>query len=109
MKNKKGDEMRDRWRYVSLPDWMIDNIMDPDSPEDAMIAKIDGEEEDEPAFNAYAILANLTAKESIVVQAICYDGATFDATGKAMKLSKQRVHQIYTGALKKLKLILGEV
>jgi hypothetical protein len=36
-----GDEMKDKWRYVSLPDWMLDNIMDPENPEDAMIAKID--------------------------------------------------------------------
>ena len=103
-----GDEMKDKWRYVSLPDWMLDNIMEPENPEDKMIAAIDGEVEESESFNAYGILGNLSAKESMVVQSICYDGMTFEATGKAMKLSKQRIHQIYTGALKKLKIILEE-
>jgi DNA-directed RNA polymerase specialized sigma subunit len=42
-------------------------------------------------------------KEAKIVESILYDGATFEATGKVMGLSKQRVHQIYKGALLKLK------
>jgi DNA-directed RNA polymerase sigma subunit (sigma70/sigma32) len=98
--------MKDKWRYVYLPDYMIDGLMST-SPEDAIISRLDGEEEgSEPSFSAYDILKSLQRKEAKIVESILYDGETFEATGKVMGLSKQRVHQIYKGALLKLK---GEI
>jgi len=96
-------DMKDKWRYVYLPDYMMDSLIST-NPEDELIKRLDGEEEvEEPNFSAYEILNNLSAKEAKVVESICYDGKTFEATGKAMNLSKQRIHQIYTIALAKLK------
>lgn len=95
--------MKDKWRYTYLPEWALDNIASPLSPEDELISKIDGEEEKGYNFSAYEVLAHLSPKESKVVESILFDGMTFEATGKAMRLSKQRIHQIYTGALTKLK------
>lgn len=96
--------MKDKWRYVFMPQWAIDNIAVPYNPEDDIIRRLDGEEE-EPLhpFDGYEILNKLSVKEAKVVEAILYDGMTFEATGKALRLSKQRIHQIYTGALLKLK------
>lgn len=101
------DVMKDKWRYTFQPEWALDKLAGSHNPEDEMIARIDGEVEvDKYSFDGYEILKKLTPKEAIVVQSICYDGLTFEKTGKLMRLSKQRVHQIYTGALKKLK---GEI
>jgi DNA-directed RNA polymerase sigma subunit (sigma70/sigma32) len=101
------EDMKDKWRYVFMPQWAIDNIAVPYNPEDDIIRRLDGEEE-EPLhpFDGYEILNKLSAKEKKVVEAILYDGMTFEATGKALRLSKQRIHQIYTAALLKLK---GEI
>jgi len=98
--------MKDKWRYTYLPEWALDNLSTPESPEDKIIDALDGTSEKEAPFDGYEILSKLTAKEAKVVESILYDGLTFEATGKAMRLSKQRIHQIYTGALKKLK---GEI
>lgn len=103
-------DMKDRWRYVYLPDYIIDSLLS-NNPEDQIIKGLDGEEEeeeeeDESYFSAYEILNNLSAKEARVVESICYDGKTFEATGAEMNLSKQRIHQIYTIALEKLKGVL---
>lgn len=95
--------MKDKWRYTYLPEWALDNIASPLSPEDELIDRLDGVEESDTSFSAYEVLNHLTAKEAKVVESILFDGLTFEATGKAMRLSKQRIHQIYTGALKKLK------
>lgn len=95
--------MKDKWRYTYLPEWALDNMAHPSSPEDEMINRIDGSSEKDYGFDGYEILSKLTVKEAKVVEAILYDGLTFEKTGKLMKLSKQRIHQIYTGALKKLK------
>ena len=95
--------MKDHWRYTYLPDYLMDTLV-VTNPEDDIIRRLDGEEEvDEPAFSAYDILKVLQVKEAKIVESILYDGATFEATGKVMGLSKQRVHQIYKGALLKLK------
>lgn len=99
-------DMKDRWRYVYLPDYIMDSLLS-NNPEDEIIRGLDGEEEeDESYFSAYEILNNLSAKEARVVESICYDGKTFEATGNEMNLSKQRIHQIYTAALEKLKGVL---
>jgi DNA-directed RNA polymerase sigma subunit (sigma70/sigma32) len=98
-------EGKDKWRYIYLPDYIIDSLVST-SPEDDIIRVLDGEEEEEESFSAYEILKCLGAKEASVVEKILYDGETFEATGVSMGLSKQRVHQIYKGALQKLK---GEV
>jgi DNA-directed RNA polymerase sigma subunit (sigma70/sigma32) len=100
-------KMKDKWRYTYLPQWAIDNIGVPYNPEDDIINRLDGEKE-EPLipFDGYEILKKLSAKEAKIVERILYDGMTFEATGKAMRLSKQRIHQIYTSALLKLK---GEI
>lgn len=96
-------DMKDRWRYVYLPDYIMDSLLS-NNPEDQIIRGLDGEEEEEePYFSAYEILNNLSAKEARVVESICYDGKTFEATGAEMNLSKQRVHQIYKTSLEKLK------
>jgi hypothetical protein len=100
------EDMKDKWRYTYLPEWALDNLSTPESPEDKIIDALDGTSEKEAPFDGYEILSVLTAKEAKVVESILYDGLTFEATGKAMRLSKQRIHQIYTGALKKLK---GEI
>lgn len=97
------DEMKDKWRYTYLPEWALDNLSQPYNPEDSYISKLDGEEESSVPFDGYEILNKLSVKEAKVVESILYDGLTFEATGKAMRLSKQRIHQIYTGALAKLK------
>lgn len=97
------ENMKDKWRYTYLPEWALDNLATPYNPEDAMIDSLDGTPEKDYPFDGYEILSKLTAKEAKVVESILYDGLTFEATGKAMRLSKQRIHQIYTGALKKLK------
>lgn len=98
--------MKDHWRYTYLPDYLMDTLV-VTNPEDAIISRLDGEvEEDEPSFSAYDILKCLQRKEAKIVESILYDGETFEATGKVMGLSKQRVHQIYKGALLKLK---GEI
>jgi len=100
-------DMRDKWRYVYLPDYIIDSLIST-NPEDEIIRRLDGEEEEEePYFSAYEILNNLSAKERRVVESICYDGKTFEATGAEMNLSKQRIHQIYTIALEKLKGVIN--
>jgi DNA-directed RNA polymerase specialized sigma subunit len=91
------------WRYTYLPDYLMDTLI-VTNPEDDIIRILDGEEEEEePNFSAYDILKCLVGKEAKIVESILYDGATFEATGKVMGLSKQRVHQIYKGALLKLK------
>lgn len=96
-------EGKDKWRYVYLPDYMIDSLMST-SPEDDIIRRLDGEEEEEEeSFSAYDILKCLGKKEASVVEKILYDGETFEATGVSMGLSKQRVHQIYKGAIEKLR------
>jgi len=101
------EDMKDKWRYVFMPQWAIDNIGVSYNPEDEIIRVLDGEEEEPSAsFDAYEILNKLSAKEKKIVEAILYDGMTFEATGKALRLSKQRIHQIYTIALQKLK---GEI
>lgn len=97
------DEMKDKWRYTYLPEWALDNLATPYNPEDQIIDELDGTPEKDYPFDGYEILSKLTAKEAKVVESILYDGLTFEATGKRMRLSKQRIHQIYTGALKKLK------
>ena len=97
------NEMKDKWRYTYLPEWALDNLSQPHNPEDSYIDTLDGTSEKDLPFNAYELLAKLSVKESKVVESILFDGMTFEATGKALKLSKQRIHQIYTGALKKLK------
>jgi DNA-directed RNA polymerase sigma subunit (sigma70/sigma32) len=99
-------DMKDKWRYVYLPDYIIDSLIST-NPEDEMIRRLDGEEEEEADFSAYEILNNLSAKERRVVESICYDGKTFEATGAEMNLSKQRIHQIYTIALEKLKGVIN--
>jgi DNA-directed RNA polymerase sigma subunit (sigma70/sigma32) len=99
-------DMKDKWRYVYLPDYIIDSLIST-NPEDEMIRRLDGEEEEEADFSAYEILNNLSAKEARVVESICYDGKTFEATGAEMNLSKQRIHQIYTIALEKLKGVIN--
>ena len=99
-------EGKDKWRYIYLPDYIIDTLVST-SPEDDIIRGLDGEcEVEEAAFSAYEILHCLGAKEARIVEKILYDGETFEATGVSMGLSKQRVHQIYKGALQKLK---GEI
>lgn len=98
--------MKDKWRYVYLPDYMIDTLMST-SPEDDIIRRLDGEEEEEEdGFSAYEVLKVLGKKEARIVESILYDGDTFEATGISMGLSKQRVHQIYKAAIEKLR---GEV
>lgn len=98
--------MKDKWRYVYLPDYMIDTLMST-SPEDDIIRGLDGEEEEEEeTFSAYEVLKVLGKKEARIVESILYDGDTFEATGISMGLSKQRVHQIYKAAIEKLR---GEV
>jgi DNA-directed RNA polymerase sigma subunit (sigma70/sigma32) len=95
--------MKDKWRYVYLPDYMIDGLIST-SPEDDIIRRLDGEEEgSEPSFSAYDILKILQRKEAEIVESILYDGETFEATGISMGLSKQRVHQIYKATIEKLK------
>lgn len=97
------NEMKDKWRYTYLPDYLMDSL-ESTSPEDEIIRRLDGEEDESDAsFSAYEILNVLQPKEAKIVEKILYDGATFEATGKVMGLSKQRVHQIYKGALLKLK------
>lgn len=99
--------MKDKWRYVYLPDYMIDTLMST-SPEDDIIRGLDGEEEEEEeTFSAYEVLKVLGKKEARIVESILYDGDTFEATGISMGLSKQRVHQIYKGALLKLKEVIN--
>jgi DNA-directed RNA polymerase sigma subunit (sigma70/sigma32) len=94
------------WRYTYLPDYLMDTLV-VTNPEDAIISRLDGEEEgSEPSFSAYDILKILQRKEAEIVESILYDGETFEATGKVMGLSKQRVHQIYKGALLKLKEVI---
>jgi DNA-directed RNA polymerase sigma subunit (sigma70/sigma32) len=97
------EDMKDKWRYTYLPEWALDNLSVPHNPEDSYIDALDGTTEKEYPFDGYEILSKLSAKEAKVVESILYDGLTFEATGKAMRLSKQRIHQIYTGALTKLK------
>jgi DNA-directed RNA polymerase specialized sigma subunit len=98
--------MKDKWRYVYLPDYMIDTLMST-SPEDDIIRGLDGEEEEEEeSFSAYEVLKVLGKREARIVESILYDGDTFEATGISMGLSKQRVHQIYKAAIEKLR---GEV
>lgn len=98
------DNMKDKWRYTYMPDFLMDSLDRSENPEDKIIASIDGEEEEEPHnFDAYEVLKKLPIKEAKIVESILYDGKTFEATGKVMGLSKQRVHQIYKGALLKLK------
>ena len=98
-----GNKMKDKWRYQYLPDYLMDTLVQ-SSPEDDIIRRLDGEEEEaEHPFSAYEILKVLPRKEAQIVEKILYDGATFEATGKVMGLSKQRVHQIYKAALLKLK------
>ena len=99
--------MKDKWRYVFLPDWALEEMMCNEGEEEAMIDRLDGTVEEEEEFDAYSILSSLSDKEAKIVQCILYDGKTFAATGIEMSLSKQRVHQIFKGALAKLKGVLN--
>lgn len=103
--NTGEDKMKGSWRYVSTPEWLFDKKqeLDSDNEEDKMIARLDGEVEQEDLFNAYDVLKSLTPKEAKIVELVLYDGLTFREVGEQMGCCKQNVHWLYNRALAKLK------
>ena len=91
------------WRYVSKELWQMDKINPPVSPEDEWINNIEGSYDQIDTFNAHDLMAKvLTKQEYNVVDMILYDGLTFREAGLKIKRCKQRVWQIYKGALAKM-------
>ena len=106
MKKKKEYIARD-WRLVLSADWAMDKYSEHHFPEDEWIARIDGEEEDEPcSLSVFQMLEGLTPREKEIVFSVAIDGETFQSVADRSSLSKQRVHQIYRSSLEKLKVLL---
>ena len=104
MKSKKD------WRLVPVPDWGLDLKAGQYWPEDEWIAKLDGEDEEDPCrLSVEQMLESLSEREKIIVKGVAIDGDTFESVAGRLSLSKQRVHQIYKGSLVKLKERLGGV
>jgi len=91
------------WRYVSKELWQMDRLNPPESPEDEWIKNIEGSYDQIETFNAQELMKKvLTKQEHEIVDMILYDGLTFREAGLKIKRCKQRVWQIYKGALAKL-------
>ena len=96
--------MSNDWRYINYADWALDELLHTEYDEDKLIDILDGcSEEPPPTFNAYEVLDCLNEKEALIVELILFEGRTYISVGRQVGLSKQRVHQIYTIALDKIK------
>ena len=96
--------MKSDWRYINYTEWALDELLHSERDEDKIIDMLDGYcEKDTSSFDAYEALSCLNEKEAKIVELILFDGRTYISVGNELGLSKQRIHQIYNIALKKLK------
>lgn len=100
---EKITELKDNWRYqcVGNRDWVWDRSSH--SPEDEIISALDGDIEKDPSPSGIDLLEVLTETERTVVFLYLWDGMSFQKIGKVLGYTKQRIHQIYHGAIKCLK------
>lgn len=93
------------WRYSPVPIWVLDKHLSYD-PEDKLISIIDGDKEEEAvcSFTYHTALEKyLNTREARIVDMKIGDGMSFSEIGNDYGISKQRVHQIYSAAIKKLR------
>lgn len=98
------------WRYVTLPDYRLEELTMIESPEDAMIAKIDGEEEEEAPDLEERFVAlftsddsPLTKKQKIVIWYRLFESKTFSQIGAMLGTSRQNAFEMYHKGIKSIK------
>lgn len=98
------------WRYVTLPDYKMEELTMIESPEDEMIARIDGEEEvDSPDLEerfTWIFTSDdspLTKKQKIVIWYRLFESKTFSQIGKMLGTSRQNAFEMYHKGIKSIK------
>ena len=91
------------WRYVPAEQWRLDLESSLSSPEDDIIAHLDGAVESEKA-DIWVFLNNaLSDKRAVnIIYSYLWLGDSMESIGEDLGLTRQRVWQLYKGACKEL-------
>lgn len=95
--------MKDDWRYVGVGEdtWRLDRKCE--SPEDMIIAAIDGEEIPPPRVSGVDMIARLPEKRRHIIFLHIWEGMSFSKIADLYSVSKQAVHQQYQKGIEELK------
>ena len=92
------------WRYVPADTWRLDLEAQPQSPEDDIIAHLDGAQSKGDKADIWVFLSNaLSDKRAVtIIYSYLWLGESMESIGEDLGLTRQRVWQLYKGACKEL-------
>ena len=92
------------WRYVPAEQWRLDLEAKPQSPEDSIIAHIDGTNNTSEKADLWVFLSSaLSDKRAVtIIYSYLWLGESMETIGSDLGLTRQRVWQLYKGATREL-------
>jgi DNA-directed RNA polymerase sigma subunit (sigma70/sigma32) len=92
------------WRYVPADTWRLDLEAQPQSPEDDIIAHLDGTQSKGDKADIWVFLSNaLSDKRAVtIIYSYLWLGESMESIGADLGLTRQRVWQLYKAACKEL-------
>ena len=92
------------WRYVPCEQWRLDLESSLSSPEDDIIAHIDGTKSESDKADLWVFLSSaLSDKRAVtIIYSYLWLGESMETIGADLGLTRQRVWQLYKGATKEL-------